>query len=514
MTHYLHTTPEARKRLKRRYAAETRFRLIGFGALMVAFGFLLFFLVTIVHQAMPAFFQNYLTLQVDLGRDQVDPANVNAADFDGILRKSVVALLPESAPREEKRALARLVSTGAPTLLRNDVLKHPAWIGTTMTYKVPLSDDADLFIKNSAAKTKTFTIHGGLDLLVTNTDARLFSNANDFSSLIPLSTDADKKLSAEASSALVFANGGAIKLKSFAASEAQGEVILQPSSLESVKPGDWKLISVNIPESQRKIDDRQLALVSVLEQRGLVEKHISKEFFLSGASREAEIAGIWSALIGSLLTLFVTLVVSFPISVAAAIYLEEFAPKTRFTEMIEVNINNLAAVPSIIFGLLGLSVFLNVFGMPRSAPIVGGLVLALMTLPIIIIASRAALRAVPPSVKEAALGLGASHMQAVFHHVLPLAVPGILTGTILGTARALGETAPLLLIGMVAFVVEPPKGFFDAATLLPVQIFMWTDFPEIGFQQKTAAAILVMLVFLAVMNLSAVIMRRRFEQRW
>jgi phosphate transport system permease protein len=200
--------------------------------------------------------------------------------------------------------------------------------------------------------------------------------------------------------------------------------------------------------------------------------------------------------------------------VAAAIYLEEFAPKTKFTEMIEVNINNLAAVPSIIFGLLGLAVFLNVFGMPRSAPVVGGLVLALMTLPIIIIASRAALRAVPPSVKEGALGLGASHMQAVFHHVLPLAVPGILTGTILGTARALGETAPLLLIGMVAFVVEPPKGFFDAATLLPVQIFMWNDFPEIGFQQKTAAAILIMLVFLAVMNLAAVIMRRRFEQRW
>ncbi len=200
--------------------------------------------------------------------------------------------------------------------------------------------------------------------------------------------------------------------------------------------------------------------------------------------------------------------------VAAAVYLEEFAPKNRFTEIIEVNINNLAAVPSIIYGLLGLAVFLNVFGMPRSAPVVGGFVLALMTLPIIIIASRAALRAVPPSVKEAALGIGASHQQAVFHHVLPLAMPGILTGTILGMAHALGETAPLLMIGMVAFVVDAPSGITDAATLLPVQIFMWADFPEQAFQSKTAAAIVVLLVFLILMNAAAVFLRKKFERRW
>ena len=205
---------------------------------------------------------------------------------------------------------------------------------------------------------------------------------------------------------------------------------------------------------------------------------------------------------------------SFPIGVSAAIYLEEFAKKNRWTNLIEVNINNLAAVPSIVFGLLGLAVFLNFFGLPRSAPLVGGMVLALMTLPIIIIASRAALRAVPPSIREAALGIGASKVQTVFHHVLPLAMPGIMTGTILGMAHALGETAPLLMIGMVAFIVDIPGGFTDPATILPVQIFMWADFPEAGFQQKTAAAILILLGFLIIMNAMAVIVRKRFERRW
>ena len=209
-----------------------------------------------------------------------------------------------------------------------------------------------------------------------------------------------------------------------------------------------------------------------------------------------------------------TLSLSVPLGIAAAVYLEEFAPKNKWTEIIEVNINNLAAVPSIIFGLLGLAVFINFFGMPRSAPLVGGLVLALLVLPTIIIASRAALKAVPPSIKEAALGVGASHQQAVFHHVLPLALPGILTGTILGVARALGETAPLLMIGMVAFIVDVPKGFTEAATVLPVQIYLWSDLPEIAFQSRTAAAIIVLLVILFCLNAVAIYMRKRFERRW
>ncbi|MGB7398291.1 MAG: phosphate ABC transporter permease PstA, partial [Candidatus Macondimonas sp.] len=227
-----------------------------------------------------------------------------------------------------------------------------------------------------------------------------------------------------------------------------------------------------------------------------------------------EQAGIWGAVVGSFLTLAVTMLLSFPLGVAAAIYLEEFAPKNRWTDFIEVNINNLAAVPSIVFGLLGLAVFINIFGLPRSAPLVGGLVLTLLTLPTIIIAGRAALKSVPPSIREAALGVGASPLQTVTNHVLPLAMPGILTGMIIGMARALGETAPLLMIGMVAFIVDVPDSIYDPATALPVQIFLWADSPELGFAERTSAAIMVLLVFLLSMNALAVILRRRFERRW
>jgi phosphate transport system permease protein len=226
------------------------------------------------------------------------------------------------------------------------------------------------------------------------------------------------------------------------------------------------------------------------------------------------LAGIKGALIGSVLTIFVTLSLALPLGVAAALYLEEFAAKNWITDVIEININNLAAVPSIIFGLLGLAVFLNVFGVPRSTPLVGGLVLSLLVLPTIIIASRAAIKSVPPSIKEAALGVGASHVQAVFHHVLPLAVPGILTGTILGVARALGETAPLLMIGMIAFIVDVPHGFSDAATVLPVQVFLWSDLPEAAFQSRTAAAIILLLIVLFAFNALAIYLRKRFERRW
>ena len=230
-------------------------------------------------------------------------------------------------------------------------------------------------------------------------------------------------------------------------------------------------------------------------------------------SREAELAGVQGAVRGSLLTLIVTLMLSFPIGVAAALYLEEFAPRNRLTDIVEVNINNLAAVPSIVFGLLGLAVFLNVFGMPRSAPIVGGAVLALMTLPTIIIAARAALSAVPPSIREAALGVGASPTQAVLHHVLPQALPGILTGTIIGMARALGETAPLLMIGMVAFISDLPTAVTEPSTVLPVQIYLWADAPERAFAARTSAAIVVLLLFLISMNALAVWLRNRFETR-
>ena len=271
---------------------------------------------------------------------------------------------------------------------------------------------------------------------------------------------------------------------------------------------------LDVPEAQRRIKDVQLAWFERLQNEDRIEKRFNRIFFTAGDSREPELAGIHGALMGSFYTLLVTLALSFPIGIASAVYLEEFAPKNRWTDLIEVNINNLAAVPSIVFGLLGLAVFLNFFGLPRSAPLVGGLVLTLMTLPTIIIAGRASLQSVPPSIREAALGVGASKMQMVLHHVLPLALPGILTGTIIGMARALGESAPLLMIGMVAFIVDVPQGFTDPATVLPVQIFLWADSPERAFVERTSAATMVLLAFLIVMNATAVILRKKFERRW
>jgi phosphate transport system permease protein len=273
-------------------------------------------------------------------------------------------------------------------------------------------------------------------------------------------------------------------------------------------------IDRNLPEDSRVLSDLQLGWIDALAEQGSLRLAFNKGFFLNGDSRDPEQAGVLGALVGSLLTLAVTLLLSFPIGVAAAVYLEEFAARNRWTDLIEVNINNLAAVPSIVFGLLGLAVFLNFFGMPRSAPLVGGFVLTLLTLPTIIIASRAALKAVPPSIREAALSMGASQLQMVGHHVLPLAMPGMLTGAIIGMARALGETAPLLMIGMVAFIVDVPNSLTDPATALPVQIFLWADSPERAFLERTSAAIMVLLAFLIVMNATAVILRNRFERRW
>ena len=273
-------------------------------------------------------------------------------------------------------------------------------------------------------------------------------------------------------------------------------------------------ISREVDEADRSLSDQQLQWIDALRQDGVLSLDFNRGFFSNGDSREPEQAGVWGAVVGSLYTLGVTLLLSFPIAVATAIYLEEFARRTRWTDLIEVNINNLAAVPSIVFGLLGLAMFLNIFGMPRSAPLVGGLVLALLTLPTIIIASRAAIKAVPPSIREAALGMGASKLQMVTHHVLPLAMPGMLTGTIIGMARALGETAPLLMIGMVAFIVDVPNSLSAPATVLPVQVFLWSDSPERAFIERTSAAIIVLLVFLVVMNATAVVLRNRFERRW
>ncbi|MFC5387259.1 phosphate ABC transporter permease PstA [Aquamicrobium segne] len=287
--------------------------------------------------------------------------------------------------------------------------------------------------------------------------------------------------------------------------------VLASGDIDSANKGQ---IDLSVPEARRKVKDRQLEWMKVLDEQGAMTQNFNTGLFTFGASSRPEMAGMGVALIGSLYMMLIVLVLALPIGVAASIYLEEFAPKNRWTDLIEVNINNLAAVPSIVFGLLGLAVFIGFAGLPRSASLVGGLVLTLMTLPTIIIATRAALKAVPPSIRAGALGIGASPMQTVFHHVLPLAAPGILTGTIIGLAQALGETAPLLLIGMVAFVADYPTTPLDPATALPVQIYMWANEAERAFVERTSGAIIILLLFLAAMNLIAILLRRRFERRW
>ncbi len=347
-------------------------------------------------------------------------------------------------------------------------------------------------------------------------DARLEKDRAVAAALTALKaeTGSSGTLDSKMPSVLVSINGGVVKATHVAPDRIEGNVLVPLATADSAAAGSWRTILIEKPEDNRKIQDHEIAFLERLSDESKTERVANLSFLTNGDSREPELAGILGSLTGSAFTMLVTLLLCLPIGVGAAIYLEEFAPKNRLTEIIEVNINNLAAVPSIVFGLLGLAMFLNFFGMPRSSPLVGGLVLALLVLPTIIIASRAALKAVPPSIREAALGIGASKQQAIFHHVLPLAMPGVLTGTIIGMAHALGESAPLLMIGMVAFIVDVPTHVTDAATVLPVQIFLWSDLPEVGFQAKTAAAIIVLLLFLFAMNGIAIWMRKKFERRW
>ncbi|MEM8743158.1 MAG: phosphate ABC transporter permease PstA, partial [Pseudomonadota bacterium] len=299
--------------------------------------------------------------------------------------------------------------------------------------------------------------------------------------------------------------------------EANPDSIGKTVQIKVPMRGDYDAIfkgEVPMTTNPRFASAEQVKAFNSLEIRGLISTPFNTELFVNSDSRFPEQAGLAGAIVGSFYTLLVCFLISFPMGIAAAIYLEEFAPTNRLTNLIEVNINNLAAVPSVVFGLLGLAVFLGFFGLPRSAPLVGGMVLSLMTLPTIIIATRAALKAVPPSIREAALGVGASKHQVILHHVLPFAMPGILTGTIIGLAQALGETAPLLLIGMNAFITSAPGGVLEPATALPTQIYSWADSPERGFVSRTSAAILVLLGFLVAMNAIAIFLRQRFELKW
>jgi phosphate transport system permease protein len=552
--------------VRRRYQAEARFKAYGVAALLVAAVFLVVLITDIVSKGLPAFTQHSLVLDVPVPADAFDPqgrnaaATIRSADYFPITRDALKAAIPGIEGRGPERTLARLLSTGASDLLRDRLVGDPSLIGKTVKVPLLLSDDADLYYKGIGTAVVSRPTRGTATPSDTTGEITLLTSANDFAAELvaikkelgervrQLAAEADRlqrwgsatlagrvkelrdeaadyrrrfenpkveeMLDANMPSLLAAINGGLVKITKLSDITVSGDVLLPLSSTSEARPGEWRIVTYLTPESNRKVTDQEVAFLERFRELGTIDRHFNWLFFTSGDSREPELAGIRGALAGTALTLLVTLVLCVPIGVLAAVYLEEFAPKNKLTSLVEVNINNLAAVPSIVFGLLGLAVFLNFFGLPRSAPLVGGLVLALLVLPTIIIAARAALKAVPPSIKEAALGVGASHQQAVFHHVLPLAMPGIMTGTIIGMAHALGETAPLLMIGMIAFIVDVPKGFTEAATVLPVQIYLWSDLPEVAFQAKTAATIIVLLVFLFVMNGMAIWLRKRFERRW
>ncbi len=580
--------PAPAKTKTRRMRAETRFKYFGLAAVVLALTFLVLLLITIISQGYPAFRHHYATLEVDLGPEFVDPADPDAGDYRAGFRAGVKKVLPFAAGRRDGRTARALFSAGAGFEIRTQVLDDPALLGAVRKLSIPLSDYADLYLKDLVGKgdltrpdyhVSVEEVGGAVRVnatsavfapflskikeLLANDAARIAKDIASTKSLLERlaggsatknaqniellqlrlaeqqaahgkllaqvkDSASPEKLSGGQPSLLVHLNGAILKAEEVGADFVTGAYLVPGQSAGVVSAGNWFYRSIEEVAAARKFTDKEIAYVEYLRAADLIESGWNISFFTKGASREPETAGIWGAAVGSFFTLIVTLALSFPIGVAAGIYLEAFAPKNWITSLIEVNINNLAAVPSIVFGLLGLALFINGIhfnffglfeislggGMPRSAPVVGGMVLALMTLPTIIIASRAALKAVPPSIREAALAVGASNLQAVFHHVLPLAMPGILTGTIIGMAQALGETAPLLMIGMVAFIVDVPGWFSDPATVLPVQIYMWADFPEPAFRQKTAAAIMVLLGFLAAMNLIAVLLRRKFERRW
>jgi phosphate transport system permease protein len=565
------------RRLAKRYRSELRFRSAGLAAIVISVVILVLLLGSIARDGLPAFTAHQLHLTVQLDRDLVDPegdgseASLRQGSYSRVLQNAMRAQFPEVRARRDLRALFQLYTTLNSTRLMSEVLADPQLVGTEHLFVMPISDDLDLYLKHDLVDDRTLPTRGTVGLELDDDEILLNSTEADFAGILAefrqLLTDEANSMQALASqietqlasaddgetdqlrtraeryrsqagalveqadavdglfeltddmpSVILELAGGAVQLSALATDGhgATGRLALPMDGASEV--ADWTLYVVDTPAGRRRLSDNEIIWTRALVDRGLVRPGFNTYLFTNADSREPELAGVKGALFGSILTMIITLALSMPIGVFAAVYLEEYAPKNRVTDMIEVNINNLAAVPSIVFGLLGLAVFINVFGLPRSAPVLGGLVLSLMTLPTVIIATRAALKAVPPSIRDAALGVGASQTQAVFHHVLPLAAPGILTGSIIGLARAMGETAPLLMIGMVAFIADAPTlgldGFTEPATVMPVQIFLWYDGAERAFEARTAAAILILLALMIGFNGLAVYLRRKFERRW
>ncbi|MGH6802681.1 MAG: phosphate ABC transporter permease PstA [Methyloceanibacter sp.] len=530
---------ESNRRVRRRYAADRRLQAYGIIAIGLAIGLLGTLLASLIVTGYPAFTQTKVNLEIYVDPAKVDPKDPAQGNFRALVREALLSQVPEPATDKQKTDAVKILTSDAPYIVRDYVVAHPETVGQRITLPIAVSDPFDQLHKGVIPK---------------EVDALSWSQVRYFERL--------------QNRGVVVEEGGRISLKL--------DVYIDPAKVEPGPPptGDFaalardtlqaylpdvhdtalfamladdapdvlakrvaddpsligKTVQVSFPVSppvaelakgetpkvpNPRFAPTQIAAFDAMVAKGIVRTPFNWELFFNADSRFPERAGLAGAITGTFLMLLVSFALSFPIGIAAAVYLEEFAPKNRFTDLIEVNINNLAAVPSVVFGLLGLAVFLGFFGLPRSTPLVGGMVLSLVTLPTIIIATRAALKAVPPSIREAALGVGASKHQVMLHHVLPLAMPGILTGTIIGMAHALGETAPLLLIGMNAFIPSVESmGVLEPATTLPTQIFSWADSPERGFVSRTSAAILVLLGFLVVMNMLAIVLRHRFERKW
>lgn len=520
------TNPEALARLKRRHRAERRFKAYGQAAIGVAVAMLVILILSIGSQALSAFTHHKVTFDLTLTPDVVAPNGVgdtqaiaeNVSGFYRLVREDLDATFPEAeASRRLTTQLNGLVTRLAVLPMARQTADHPTRIGETVTYTAALSDDMDLFLKGQVSDQVRLTTGPAREASVLDDGQVRLAGASDaFANLVEQIRNTSAEAAETDSPRSILLQRGTSVLRTYPdrVADAAIEGTVMTGTLEDLLNGPLETRIIELPEAERNVTDRQVAWTLALQEMGRIERRLNWSLLTNADSTYPEIAGVVAALVGSIFTMMITALFAVPVGIAAALYLEEFAPKNRITDTIEVNINNLAAVPSIVFGLLGAAVFLNLFGLPRSAPLVGGLVLGLLTLPTIIIASRAALRSVPPSIRAAALGVGASHTQAVFHHVLPLAAPGILTGSIIGMARALGETAPLLLIGMVAFVAEVPSGPTDEATALPVLIFKWSTGAERAWEPNTAAAIIVLLLFMILMNAVAVLLRRRFERRW
>lgn len=592
------------RQIKRRHAAETRFRWLGITMVATAIAACGLLLLSVIAQSIPALTENRLHVTLQVSAEKADPLGNRVpseireqGNFYGMVQDALVQRFPTAEADGKLDDLFDVVTSLAAVPIGRTLAEDPSLIGKTLDVSLPINDDLDLFLKGAYGKTRvsegqepltasaladgTFNLAGGrepfakpvanlredLEVAATELEAALglkrqrlsiaqtqvtaltarveVLKASDGPGLAAAEALADQaqtlvdNLTAEtavdvatiaAYRAAVKGQGGAIelnddkpsilvevggatyKLTRIAASSAQGILLIRDTRAGT--NSDWRTVQIATPQNGRAVSDEVIGYGRQLKNEGAIRPALNTTIFTNSDSNEPELSGILSALVGSILTLLVTFCTAVPIGVATAVYLEEFAPKNALTDFIEVNINNLAAVPSIVFGLLGFAVFLTFFNMPRSAPIVGGIVLTLMSLPVIIIASRAALKAVPPSIREAALGVGASKMQAIFHHVLPLAMPGIMTGSILAMAHALGETAPLLMIGMVAFIADVPTSLTDSATVLPVELFMWAGRPERAWEPRTAMAILILLLFMIVMNAVAIFLRRKFERRW